>query len=169
MRAVSSVVVTTVRSDTSRTNGEGWARVSRGQGQMAAVAKARGLGFRDRGRCAHIFCSHCSRAAAAAGVGANNAISSLMLTSGGDCGPSWRPFLCPSMQAPSPAWVALGLRPEVCGQSQAATPDLDPNHREKLWGETPRGPHQTQKKTTAGLLCTRMIAVPCEAHFENGS
>ena len=78
--------------------------MSRGQGHEAAVPKARGLGSRGRGRCAHIFVA---AAAAAAGVGAKNVVSVLRLASGGDR-PDFEASLMP-FDLGTLIYVALGL------------------------------------------------------------
>ena len=58
--------------------------------------------------------------------------------------------------------VALGLRPAPGRPSATAT--LDPA-MVRTWSGS-HGPHQTQKKTVAGLLCTKQMTVPCEAHLK---
>ena len=101
-------------------------------------------------------------AAAAAGVGTKNAVSFLVLTSGGDRSRGLEAFLMP-FGLGTLICVALGQRP-----APGRRPPLRPLTPaiEKLGEWPPRRPHQTQKKTVAGLLCTKQMTVPCEAHLK---
>ena len=90
-----------------------------------------------------------------------NAFSFFTLASGVDNLPDFEAFLCPSTWAPSSASrSAYGLR-----RPPAAAAALDPSHAPEA-ESGPHAPHQTPKETTAGLICKRMIAVPCEANLK---
>jgi hypothetical protein len=133
--------------------------VSRGQGQKAAVTKARGLGPRDRGRCAHIFCSHRSSSCrrwreergqlGGIGVGRRQArlrglVDALRLRH--------LDLRC--------------TRPAASASPPPARPALDPSHGPLK--ETSRyGPHQTQQSRCCRIALHKADDGPMRSAFEN--
>ena len=134
--------------------------MNRGKWQEAAVPKARALGAFGRGRCAYIFGV---AAAAAAGVGAKNAVSFLVLTSGSDASQGLEGFFMP-FGLGTLICVALGLRP---APGRPATATLDPSHGEKLeW--PPRTP-PNPPKYGCRIALYKADDGPMRSAFENQS
>ena len=135
--------------------------MNRGKWQEAAVPKARALGAFGRGRCAYIFGV---AAAAAAGVGAKNAVSFLVLTSGSDASRGLEGFFMP-FGLGTLICVALGLRP-----APGRRPPLRPwtPAIEKL-GEWPSRTPPNPQKDGCRIALYKADDGPMRSAFENGS